>query len=227
MGHPRTSAIPKVGCLSGFVCAAMLLDEKHPLLNPFAALAVLHTLLSTSARTHVSGFVAGAPRRKSSERVPRLQKQRPTPQTATPAQRQMRTSCGKSSLLALGRAHSWLFVPLLHCAVGRPDAATGKRWAAHPSFRPTWQRTLRSLRDAGKGDRTCACMPLTLQSRAAEDQPPVQLSKAQFPLNFAAQTSEYLGSTRPLAVGVLALRAGGYIPALAQEALLHVFLGKR
>ena len=55
---------------------------------------------------------------------------------------------GPPDTRALQRTHSWLFVPLLHAAVGRFDPTPLARWEAHPLYGRLWQHSLALLRQA-------------------------------------------------------------------------------
>ena len=46
-------------------------------------------------------------------------------------------------------AHSWIFVPLLHAAVGRLHPQCEQQWASHASLGDIWTRSLQALRLAG------------------------------------------------------------------------------
>ena len=53
---------------------------------------------------------------------------------------------GPPDTIAIGRTHSWLFVPLLHAAVGRLHSDALDAWQAHAYYAPLWQRALDVLR---------------------------------------------------------------------------------
>ena len=57
-----------------------------------------------------------------------------------------------NNMLASGRTHSWLFVPLLHAAVGRLHSNALDARQAHAYYAPLWQRAL----DAFAKPRLCS-----------------------------------------------------------------------
>ena len=132
--------------------------------------------------------------------------------------------------LAVGQTHSWIFVPLLHAAVGRlhPDALAA--WEAHPNYAPIWQRALRTLRQAPPVDPAALVHALhTLQQLATEEGRAPPVVEAQMLLALAAESNALPHNTLvhlPWAWQLAAL-PDGYIPATVQEALLHVFMGER
>ena len=128
-----------------------------------------------------------------------------------------------------GPTHSWIFVPLLHAAVGRlhPDALQACKTDSHGAL---WSRALANLRLAGSVPPASVAHALhILQQLSSEEGRPVPLPEAQLLLNISggASTLPANASVHLLWAWSFAVQPDGYIPATAQEALLHVFLGKR
>ena len=128
-----------------------------------------------------------------------------------------------------GLTHSWIFVPLLHAAVGRlhPDAL--QAWETDSHYGALWSRALANLRLAGSVPPASVVHALhILQQLSSEEGRPVPLPEAQLLLNISggASTLPANASVHLLWAWSFAVQPDGYIPATAQEALLHVFLGE-
>ena len=132
-----------------------------------------------------------------------------------------------------GRTHSWLFVPLLHAAVGRLHPAALAAWEAHALYAPLWQRGLTgltTLRHAAPVEPAALVHALhTLQQLATEEGRALPVPEAQLLLTLAAEANTLPANTlvHLLWVWQLVTMPDGYIPATVQEALLHVFMGER
>ncbi|CAE7191617.1 unnamed protein product, partial [Symbiodinium sp. CCMP2456] len=129
-----------------------------------------------------------------------------------------------------GRTHSWLFVPLLHAAVGRLHPAALTAWETHGLYAPLWQRGLTTLRDAAPVEPAALVHALhTLQQLATEEGRALPVPEAQVLLTLAAEANTLPANTlvHLLWAWQLVTMPDGYIPATVQEALLHVFMGER
>ena len=129
-----------------------------------------------------------------------------------------------------GRTHSWLFVTLLHAAVGRLHPAALAAWEAHALYAPLWQRGLTTLRHAAPVEPAALVHALhTLQQLATEEGRALPVPEAQLLLTLAAEANTLPVNTlvHLLWVWQLVTMPDGYIPATVQEALLHVFMGER
>ena len=129
-----------------------------------------------------------------------------------------------------GRTHSWLFVPLLHAAVGRLHPAAVAAWQAHAVYAPLWQRALDALRQAPPVQPAALVHALhTLQQLATEEGRALPVPEAQLLLTVAAETNALPSNTlvHLLWAWHLVTPPDGYIPATVQEALLHVFMGEQ
>ena len=132
--------------------------------------------------------------------------------------------------MASGRTHSWLFVPLLHAAVGRLHSDALDAWHAHAYYAPLWQRALDVLRQASPVQPAALVHALhTLQHLASEEGRAFPLPEAQLLLTIAAESNALPNNTLVHLVWAwqIVTMPDGYIPATAQEALLHVFMGER
>ena len=137
---------------------------------------------------------------------------------------------GPPDTLASGRTHSWLFVPLLHAAVGRlqPDALSA--WNAHAHYAPLWLRALDILRQAPPVQPAALVHALhTLQQLATEEGRALPLPEAQLLLTIAAESNALPNNTSVHLVWAwqIVTMPDGYIPATVQEALLHVYMRER
>ncbi|OLP83903.1 132 kDa protein [Symbiodinium microadriaticum] len=137
---------------------------------------------------------------------------------------------GPPETLAVQRTHSCLFVPLLHAAVGRLHPAALAGWEDHPLYGRLWQRNLALLRQAPPVEPQALVHALhALQQLASEEGRSLPVPEAQLLLALAAESNRLPSNTLvhlPWAWRFTAL-PDGYIPASAQEALLHVYLGER
>ena len=79
--------------------------------------------------------------------------------------------------------HSWIFVPLLHAAVGRLHPQCEQQWASHASLGDIWTRSLQALRLAGIHALH------VLQQLASGEGRPVPVQEAQLLLSLAAATN--------------------------------------
>jgi len=137
---------------------------------------------------------------------------------------------GPPAAPAQGRTHSWLFVPLLHAAVGRLHPAALTAWETHGLYAPLWQRGLTTLRDAAPVEPAALVHALhTLQQLATEEGRALPVPEAQLLLTLAAEANTLPANTlvHLLWAWQLVTMPDGYIPATVQEALLHVFMGER
>ena len=151
IGRPFTCGKPAVGRPRGFACAATLPSMnttrccrtcQHRRCAPRTAPAGSHL---TYANPVADGCVAADPPQKS---FPALASAFHPPRrlmlqhTLLP---QHHPRSRHRSAPAHGCTHSWLFVPLLHAAVGRLHPAALTAWEAHALCAPLWQRGLATL----------------------------------------------------------------------------------
>ena len=128
-----------------------------------------------------------------------------------------------------GPTHSWIFVPLLHAAVGRLHSDALQAWETNPHYGALWSRALANLRLAGSVPPASVVHALhILQQLSSEEGRPVPLPEAQLLLNISggASTLPANASVHLLWAWSFAVQPDGYILATAQEALLHVFLAE-
>jgi len=219
-------------------------DENHPLLQgvPEPPMCPAHgpRRLAVDMREYSRGWVCcrGSPPQVlpcPGQRLPLPDVPAAAPQAApTPAAAPLADAAwfnqGPPDTLALQRTHSWLFVPLLHAAVGRLHPAALARWEAHPLYSLLWQRNLALLRQAPPVEPQALVHALhTLQQLASEEGRALPAPEAQLLLALAAESNRLPSNTLvhlPWAWRFAAL-PDGYIPASAQEALLHAYLGER
>ena len=123
---------------------------------------------------------------------------------------------GPPDNLAAGNTNSWLFVPLLHAAVGRLHPSALAAWEAHAHYALLWRGALGTLRQAPPVAPAALVHALhTLQQLAA------LLTLAAEANLLPDNTSVHL-----LWAWQIVTLPDGYIPATVQEALLHVFMGE-
>ena len=137
---------------------------------------------------------------------------------------------GPPDTRAIQRTHSWLFVPLLHAAVGRLDPTPLARWEAHPLYGRLWQHSLALLRQAPPVEPQALVHALhTLQQLASEEGRALPAPEAQLLLVLAAESPRLPSNTQVHLAWAwrFATLPDGYIPASAQEALLHMYMGER
>ena len=84
-----------------------------------------------------------------------------------------------------GPMHSWIFVPLLHAAVGRlhPDAL--RAWESDLQYGALWSRALANLRLAGFVPPASVVHALHILQQLSEEGRPVPLPEAQLLLNMS------------------------------------------
>ena len=136
---------------------------------------------------------------------------------------------GPPNNLAAGNTNSWLFVPLLHAAVGRLHPSALAAWEAHAHYALLWQGALSTLRQAPPVAPAALVHALhTLQQLAAQEGRALPVPEAQLLLTLAAEANLLPDNTSVhlLWAWQIVTLPDGYIPATVQEALLHVFMGE-
>ena len=228
-GHRSTTGKPTLGSRSGLAFAAT--QRSTPLTLCFRHFR--------QTRTHVPdpwpspprvGFARGQPPKVlpcPGERIPVPAP--PAAAVAAPRAPPAEAQGPPSSLAAVGPTHSWLFVPLLHAAVGRLTADAGQHWASHTSLGTVWRRSLGALQAADPVPPLSVVHVLhVLQQLASQEGRPVPVREAQLLLSLTSAASVLPAPTLvhlPWAWGQV-VQPDGYIPATAQKALLHVSLGE-
>ena len=136
---------------------------------------------------------------------------------------------GPPDNLAAGNTNSWLFVPLLHAAVGRLHPSALAAWEAHAHYALLWRGALGTLRQAPPVAPAALVHALhTLQQLAAQEGRALPVPEAQLLLTLAAEANLLPDNTSVhlLWAWQIVTLPDGYIPATVQEALLHVFMGE-
>ena len=92
--------------------------------------------------------------------------------------------------IAAGNTNSWLFVPLLHAAVGRLHSSALAAWEGHTHCALLWRGALGTLRQAPPVAPTALVHALhTLQQLAAQEGRALPVSEAQLLLTLAAEAN--------------------------------------
>ncbi|CAJ1414226.1 unnamed protein product, partial [Effrenium voratum] len=184
------------------------------------------------------------------QQQPRQEQQRPSPEPAPAPQQpqqiqppQERTQAqtparpGTSWLSrgppatsdAVAGANSWLFVPLLQATAGNLRRDASEQWEGHAFFGPVWRENLLHLHCAAPVHIQAILRAIEVhQAAAALDR---RLTAAE--LTVAGVLQQASGSLPEQSSVFCAwavehcMLADGYIPAVAQEVLLLLFLGER